>query len=95
MNSEELGALGRGKETKYVKGIRIPGECIYVSTDKGIMELRECVERQIGRRNGCEPQPRFRGILYVRAYVRKVDQRHVALVDALVVVGDERSMCNT
>jgi ribosomal protein S8 len=28
--------------------LRQVGECIFVSTDKGIMEARECVERKIG-----------------------------------------------
>ena len=31
-----------------MEGLRRPGECIYVSTDKGVMEARECVERRIG-----------------------------------------------
>lgn len=48
MDTEGLSNLVRGKESGMVKGIRQPGECIFVSTDKGLMEARECVERRIG-----------------------------------------------
>jgi ribosomal protein S8 len=48
MDVEGLGKLVRGRDAGYVKGLRKPGECVFVSTDKGIMEARECVERKIG-----------------------------------------------
>jgi ribosomal protein S8 len=48
MDVEGLGRIVRGGKSGYVDGLRKPGECLYVSTDKGIMESRECVERKIG-----------------------------------------------
>ncbi|KAF2402860.1 40S ribosomal protein S8 [Trichodelitschia bisporula] len=48
MNHESLGVIARGRRAGYVEGLTRPGECLFVSTDKGIMESRECVERQIG-----------------------------------------------
>jgi ribosomal protein S8 len=38
----------RGQEAGEVKGLRQIGEIMVVSTDKGIMEARECVDRRIG-----------------------------------------------
>jgi ribosomal protein S8 len=37
-----------GKEAGGVAGLRSPGESLYLSTDKGIMEARECVEKKLG-----------------------------------------------
>lgn len=48
MDAEGIATLARGKDTGYVKGLRKPGECIFVSTDRGILEARECAERKIG-----------------------------------------------
>ncbi|KAI9752952.1 MAG: hypothetical protein M1815_000209 [Lichina confinis] len=48
MDIHGLGQLARGKDANYVKGMRQPGECIFLSTDRGVMELRECVERKVG-----------------------------------------------
>lgn len=48
LDSTQLGQIVRGREAGYVKGITKLGECIFVTTDKGIMEARECVERKIG-----------------------------------------------
>ncbi|KAI5208457.1 ribosomal protein S8 [Aureobasidium subglaciale] len=48
LSSNELGEIVRGKDCKFIRGLRQVGECIFVSTDKGIMEARECVERKIG-----------------------------------------------
>lgn len=45
---EGLGKLTRGKDSHYIKGLTTPGECLYLTTDRGIMEVRECVERQVG-----------------------------------------------
>lgn len=44
----DLEQIVRGKEAKWVKGLTRPGECLYLSTDRGVMEARECVERRIG-----------------------------------------------
>ena len=48
MDVEGLKKIVLGESSGYVKGIRRTGECIYVSTDRGIMEARECVERKLG-----------------------------------------------
>jgi ribosomal protein S8 len=48
MDTEGLGRLIKGREAGYVKGLTRPGECLFVSTDRGILESRECVERKIG-----------------------------------------------
>jgi len=48
MDVEGLGRIVRGREAGYVKGLTKPGECLFVSTDKGVLESRECVERKIG-----------------------------------------------
>lgn len=48
MDVTGLKQLVLGKDTGYVKGLRRPGECIYVSTDRGILEARECVEQKVG-----------------------------------------------
>ncbi|KAI9843973.1 MAG: hypothetical protein M1837_006014 [Sclerophora amabilis] len=48
MDTEGLGRLVRGGDSNYVKGLRTPGECLFVSTDRGILEARECVERKVG-----------------------------------------------
>ncbi|KAL4804798.1 ribosomal protein S8 [Aspergillus unguis] len=38
----------RGEQSGYVKGLRSPGESLYISTDQGIKEARECVEKKLG-----------------------------------------------
>ena len=48
MDAEGLGKLVRGHDANYIKGMRRPGECVFVTTDKGVMEARECVDRRIG-----------------------------------------------
>ena len=48
IDTEGLARLVLGKQSGYVKGLRRPGECLFVSTDRGIFEARECVERKIG-----------------------------------------------
>ena len=48
MDTEGLSKLVLGRQSGYVKGLTRPGECLYVSTDRGILESRECVERKIG-----------------------------------------------
>ena len=45
---EELGRLARGDRSGYIKGLRQVGECMFVSTDRGVFELRECVDRKLG-----------------------------------------------
>lgn len=48
MGFREIEELARGDRSGYVKGLRGIGESMYVSTDRGMMELRECVERKTG-----------------------------------------------
>lgn len=48
LTSEDLGKITRARESSYVKGLTHPGECMFVTTDRGILEARECVERRIG-----------------------------------------------
>ncbi|KAF1816862.1 mitochondrial 37S ribosomal protein S8 [Eremomyces bilateralis CBS 781.70] len=48
MGWKEIGILTRGLRQGYVKGVQTPGELIFVGTDIGIMEARECVERKVG-----------------------------------------------
>lgn len=48
MRREDLEGLCRGERRGYVKGLRGVGECLFVSTDRGIMEIRDCVERRVG-----------------------------------------------
>ncbi|KAE9366887.1 ribosomal protein S8 [Stipitochalara longipes BDJ] len=48
MDVEGLGKLIRGRDAGFVAGLRKPGECLFVSTDRGILESRECVERKVG-----------------------------------------------
>ncbi|KAL3475160.1 ribosomal protein S8 [Aspergillus californicus] len=38
----------RGQRSDYVEGLRSPGENLYLSTDRGVMEARECVEKKLG-----------------------------------------------
>lgn len=45
---EGLRRVVRGEEAGYVAGLRSPGESLYLSTDRGIMEARECVEKKLG-----------------------------------------------
>ncbi|KAH8669524.1 ribosomal protein S8 [Tricladium varicosporioides] len=48
MDVEGLGRLVKGREAGFVRGLTRPGECVFVSTDRGILEARECVERKVG-----------------------------------------------
>ncbi len=57
MDVPELERLCRGNQTGYVRGLRGVGESMYVSTDKGIMEVRECVERKTGGMLLCRVNP--------------------------------------
>ncbi|KAK8195204.1 40S ribosomal protein-like protein S8 [Phyllosticta capitalensis] len=48
LNSSQLELISKGREAGYVKGLSKTGECLFITTDKGIMEIRECVEKKIG-----------------------------------------------
>ncbi|KAI5293017.1 hypothetical protein KEM52_005895 [Ascosphaera acerosa] len=45
---ESLRDIVRGEKRRYVEGLRLPGECLFLSTSHGIMEARECVEKKTG-----------------------------------------------
>ncbi|KAI4146639.1 MAG: hypothetical protein LQ341_002028 [Variospora aurantia] len=44
----DIEALARGDRSGYVRGLRGIGESMYLTTDRGIMEVREAVERKTG-----------------------------------------------
>jgi ribosomal protein S8 len=48
LNSQDLGRVVRGRQAGEVKPLTQIGEIMAVSTDRGIMEARECAERKIG-----------------------------------------------
>jgi ribosomal protein S8 len=48
LTSEDLGRITRTRESSYVEGLTHPGECMFITTDRGILESRECVERRMG-----------------------------------------------
>jgi ribosomal protein S8 len=48
LTSEDLGKIIRTRESSYVQGLTHPGECMFITTDRGILEARDCVERRIG-----------------------------------------------
>jgi len=48
MDTEGLSRIVKGGKAGEVKGLGRVGECLFVSTDRGVMEARECVERRVG-----------------------------------------------
>jgi len=44
---EDLERLVKGRDASYVRGLG-PGECLFLSTDRGVMEVREALRKQIG-----------------------------------------------
>lgn len=48
LTSEDLGKIIRTRPSSYVQGLTHPGECMFITTDRGILEARECVERRLG-----------------------------------------------
>ncbi|CAK4031653.1 37S ribosomal S8, mitochondrial [Lecanosticta acicola] len=48
LNNSDIGNLVRGRRAGEVKPMTQIGEILAVSTDRGIMEARECAERRIG-----------------------------------------------
>lgn len=53
LNSRDLAKIVRGNQAGEVKPMTKIGEIMAISTDKGIMEARECVERRIGGQPLC------------------------------------------
>lgn len=48
LTSEDLNKITRTRESSYVKGLSHTGETMFLTTDRGILEARECVERKLG-----------------------------------------------
>ncbi|KAI0976914.1 ribosomal protein S8 [Xylaria arbuscula] len=46
-NLKSLERLARGFDANWQKGLNL-GECMFVSTDRGTLEVREAVERKVG-----------------------------------------------
>ncbi|KAH8700841.1 40S ribosomal protein S8 [Talaromyces proteolyticus] len=38
----------QGQRDGPIEGLRSPGECLFLATDQGVMEARECVEKKVG-----------------------------------------------
>lgn len=57
MSMGDIAGLVRGERRGYVDGLRGIGESMFVTTDRGIMEARECVERRIGGMLLCRVNP--------------------------------------
>lgn len=53
----DIERLVKGEKRGYVDGLRGIGESMFVTTDRGIMEARECVERRIGGMLLCRVNP--------------------------------------
>lgn len=53
LTSKELGIIVRGGHAAEVKGLTQIGEIMAVSTDRGLLEARECVEKKIGGQPIC------------------------------------------
>ncbi|KAI4203479.1 MAG: hypothetical protein LQ350_001817 [Teloschistes chrysophthalmus] len=48
MGFRDIDRLAKGDHSGYVRGLRGVGESMYVTTDQGIMEVRECSEKRTG-----------------------------------------------
>ncbi|EFR04448.1 mitochondrial 37S ribosomal protein S8 [Nannizzia gypsea CBS 118893] len=48
VDTEALRDIVRGSKSRTIAGLRNPGECLFLSTDCGILESRQCVEKKIG-----------------------------------------------
>lgn len=57
MSISDIAGLVKGERKGYVNGLRGIGESMFVTTDRGIMEARECVERRIGGMLLCRVNP--------------------------------------
>lgn len=48
MPVRDMEELVKGERRGYVRGLRGVGEAMFATTDRGVMEVRECVERRVG-----------------------------------------------
>lgn len=51
-----LQRIARGFESGYVDGLKM-GECLFVATDKGVLEIREALEKKVGGLVICRVSP--------------------------------------
>lgn len=51
-----LRRVARGFESGYVSGLKM-GECLFVATDKGVLEIREALEKKVGGLMLCRISP--------------------------------------
>lgn len=51
-----LGKVARGFECQYVKGLKL-GECLFVSTSQGVLEVREALDKKVGGLVLCRVSP--------------------------------------
>lgn len=49
----DLKAILNGRTRNEIRGIVNPGECIFIFTDQGVLEIREAVERRMGGLVAC------------------------------------------
>ncbi|KAJ4286326.1 Restriction of telomere capping protein 5 [Kalmusia sp. IMI 367209] len=57
LTSEDLGRITRTREAAYVKGLTHPGECMFLTTDRGILEARD--SGNMGQGASAEEPPRL------------------------------------
>lgn len=52
----ELRRVARGFEAGYIDGLKM-GECMFLATDSGVLEIREALERKVGGLILCRVSP--------------------------------------
>ncbi|KAF7885874.1 uncharacterized protein EAF02_004383 [Botrytis sinoallii] len=80
MDVEGLSKIVRGQDANFVQGLRRPGECIYISTSSGILEARECVEKEGGLYALC------------RVRVGDDDQEKCVKLQGMIICGSSTSV---
>lgn len=48
LNCTDLDAVSKGQQVGHVKGMKGVGESLYLTSDRGVMEIREAVRRRVG-----------------------------------------------
>lgn len=48
LDVDQIRDIVRGTNAGYINGLRSPGECLFFTTDRGVLEARQCVERKVG-----------------------------------------------
>lgn len=52
----ELRRVARGFEAGYIDGLKM-GECMFLATDSGVLEIREALEKKVGGLVLCRVSP--------------------------------------